>query len=467
MGTINLEAQDLSLAPDEERYSVHINCGGPEATIGNTVYGADDEPGGAAKYVSKREDWQTSTTGHIWDVDSSSYNYKAENMFILRMDNSVLYTNARFTPLSLTYHVRCLVNGNYTIKLHFAEIVMRDNRSYYSLGRRIFDVYIQDIVVLKDFYIVKAAGGVDKVYIHNYTAPVTNGALEIRLHWAGKGTTRSPTKGTYGPLISAIDVESDFKPPTKGRRKRFIVAGAVGVLSDGTPIAVKQLSAKSKQGNREFVNEIGMISALEHPNLVTLGYMAPEYALYGYLTYKADVYSFGVVALEIVSGMNNVKFRRDENFVCLLDWVLYLQKDGDIMEIVDPRLGSEFNKKEVIEHGMVLHLHQPRICIVIINNDPNMYGLLKIQDIQSLSTVCGPANLVNSMMDLQHGALMLLGPTMNAKVAFELSERIPHLGLRMKEHCHRAMVYATKIKKLGLNVIYPGLEDHRIARKNH
>lgn len=74
--------------------------------------------------------------------------------------------------------------------------------------------------------------------------------------------------------------------------------------------------------------------------------------------------------------------------------------------------------------------------------------------------VCGPASLVNSMMDLHQGALMLLGPTMNAKVAFELSERIPHLGLRMKEHCHRAMVYATRMKKLGLKVIYPGLEDH-------
>lgn len=43
-----------------------------------------------------------------------------------------------------------------------------------------------------------------------------------------------------------------------------------GTLSDGTVIAVKQLSAKSKQGNREFVTEIGMISALEHPNLVRL-----------------------------------------------------------------------------------------------------------------------------------------------------------------------------------------------------
>ena len=35
-------------------------------------------------------------------------------------------------------------------------------------------------------------------------------------------------------------------------------------------IAVKQLSSKSKQGNREFINEIGMISALQHPNLVKL-----------------------------------------------------------------------------------------------------------------------------------------------------------------------------------------------------
>lgn len=43
-----------------------------------------------------------------------------------------------------------------------------------------------------------------------------------------------------------------------------------GLLLDGTLIAVKQLSSKSKQGNREFVNEIGMISALQHAHLVKL-----------------------------------------------------------------------------------------------------------------------------------------------------------------------------------------------------
>ena len=43
-----------------------------------------------------------------------------------------------------------------------------------------------------------------------------------------------------------------------------------GILSDGTVIAVKQLSSKSRQGSREFVNEIGMISGLQHPNIVRL-----------------------------------------------------------------------------------------------------------------------------------------------------------------------------------------------------
>ncbi|XP_044470733.1 methionine gamma-lyase-like [Mangifera indica] len=74
--------------------------------------------------------------------------------------------------------------------------------------------------------------------------------------------------------------------------------------------------------------------------------------------------------------------------------------------------------------------------------------------------LCGRASLVNSMMDLQQGALILLGPTMNAKVAFDLAERIPHLGLRMKEQCHRAMTFAARMERLGMKVVYPGLEEH-------
>lgn len=43
-----------------------------------------------------------------------------------------------------------------------------------------------------------------------------------------------------------------------------------GRLNDGTLVAVKQLSPKSRQGNREFLNEVGIISHVQHPNLVRL-----------------------------------------------------------------------------------------------------------------------------------------------------------------------------------------------------
>jgi hypothetical protein len=59
------------------------------------------------------------------------------------MHDYELYMNARLSPISLTYYLRCLANGKYTVRLHFAEMVIRGNSSFYSLGRRIFDVYIQ------------------------------------------------------------------------------------------------------------------------------------------------------------------------------------------------------------------------------------------------------------------------------------------------------------------------------------
>lgn len=79
----------------------------------------------------------------------------------------------------------------------------------------------------------------------------------------------------------------------------------------------------------------------------TIGYMAPEYALWGYLTYKADVYSFGVVALEIISGKNNNNYMPSSNYICLLDWACHLQQGENFTDLVDPKLGSDFNKEEV------------------------------------------------------------------------------------------------------------------------
>jgi methionine-gamma-lyase len=55
---------------------------------------------------------------------------------------------------------------------------------------------------------------------------------------------------------------------------------------------------------------------------------------------------------------------------------------------------------------------------------------------------------------------MLLGPTMDPQVAYNLNLRIPHLPLRMAEHGQRAQVFAERLQGLDLAVNYPGLPDH-------
>ncbi|XP_051152023.1 probable leucine-rich repeat receptor-like serine/threonine-protein kinase At3g14840 [Andrographis paniculata] len=512
--------------------SVYINCGGGQVAVDkDTTYVDDMESGRASQFYQGKPNWGFSSTGHFMDNDDTT------DTFIMRTKDSVsgqnpqLYKDARQSPLSLTYYSYCLINGNYTVSLYFAEIVFTNDSTFSSLGRRIFDVYIQGKLVLKDFNIANEAGGVRKGIVRNFTAIVDDNTLDIRFYWAGKGTTALPSRGVYGPLISAISVKSDFPPPPeigsssgggggisagavvgivaavifgiflvlailwwmgclrrkdtllrdlkglglpmgplslrqiKAATNNFDPANKIGEggfgpvykghLSDSTIIAVKQLSSKSKQGNREFLNEIGMISALQHPHLVklygcciegnqlllvyeymennslaralfgpeehqlhldwptrqkivigiarglaylheesrlkivhrdikttnvlldknlvpkisdfglakldeednthistrvagTYGYMAPEYAMRGHLSDKADVYSFGVVLLEIVSGRSNASIKQKEASFYLLDWANSLKAKGELLELVDPRLGSNYNRKEAM-----------------------------------------------------------------------------------------------------------------------
>jgi methionine-gamma-lyase len=74
--------------------------------------------------------------------------------------------------------------------------------------------------------------------------------------------------------------------------------------------------------------------------------------------------------------------------------------------------------------------------------------------------ICADKEFILQLMDLHTGALMLLGPTMDPQVAFNLNLRIAHLPLRMAEHGRRAQLFAERLKDLGLAVNYPGLPEH-------
>lgn len=71
---------------------------------------------------------------------------------------------------------------------------------------------------------------------------------------------------SYNELKAATD---DFSQGNRIGRGGF---GSVykGVLQDGVRVAVKTLAAESRQGVREFLTEIHIISNVKHPNLVEL-----------------------------------------------------------------------------------------------------------------------------------------------------------------------------------------------------
>ena len=77
------------------------------------------------------------------DDGQTTDKYILENSSKLSVANPELYMNARLSPLSLTYYAFCLGTGTYKINLHFAEIKFTNDATYSSLGRRVFDIYIQ------------------------------------------------------------------------------------------------------------------------------------------------------------------------------------------------------------------------------------------------------------------------------------------------------------------------------------
>ncbi|KAL3851421.1 hypothetical protein ACJIZ3_013303 [Penstemon smallii] len=506
------------------RCSLNVNCGGNDLTVkenNREVKYEGDSGGDSPRYLSTINHWGFTSTGDF--LDEPNYQNSRSIKIPPTANLTDLYSSARLSPLSLTYYQYCLENGSYNVSLQFAEILFTNDSTYNSLGRRMFDIYIQEKLVWKDFNIEDEARGARRPVVRYTNVTVTDGTLEIRFYWAGKGTTRIPNRGDYGSLVSAISVNPNFKVCSYGNSKNvvayiiasvlafFVILSVLGILwwkvilkrrkrlgkdfeglelqtiaftlkqiraatnnfdtinkigeggfgpvykgqlPDGTVIAVKQLSSRSRQGNREFLNEIGMISCLQHPNLVklygcciegdqllvvyeymennslahvlfdtkesqlmldwptrfrisigiakglaflheesrlkivhrdikatnvlldkdlnpkisdfglarlnedekthistkvagTIGYMAPEYALWGYLTDKVDVYSFGVVILEIVSGKSNNNYMPSHNFICLLDWACHLQETKNIDELVDQRLGFQVNREEI------------------------------------------------------------------------------------------------------------------------
>ncbi|XP_010423838.1 PREDICTED: receptor-like cytosolic serine/threonine-protein kinase RBK2 [Camelina sativa] len=76
----------------------------------------------------------------------------------------------------------------------------------------------------------------------------------------------------------------------------------------------------------------------------TFGYFAPEYFMHGIVDEKTDVFAFGVLLLELITGHPAL----DESQQSLVLWAKPLLDKKAIRELVDPSLGDEYNREELI-----------------------------------------------------------------------------------------------------------------------
>lgn len=140
----------------------------------------------------------------------------------------------------------------------------------------------------------------------------------------------------------------------------------------------------------------------------TLGYLAPEYAMWGKASESCDVYSFGILLLELISGKKPIEKVGHGLKRSIVEWAAPLVSHGELEELVDPRLSTNYNKEELTR--------LVQIATMCAQNDPekrptmlHVVDLLKgkIRD-ESDSTVATGHSEINLKLDLsEHKSNML------------------------------------------------------------
>ena len=74
--------------------------------------------------------------------------------------------------------------------------------------------------------------------------------------------------------------------------------------------------------------------------------------------------------------------------------------------------------------------------------------------------VCGTQEFINDLRNVNDGACMLLGSTMDSLRAASILKNLRTLHIRMKQHSKNALFLAEQFQKDGLKTVYPGLQSH-------
>jgi len=160
-------------------------------------------------------------------------------------------------------------------------------------------------------------------------------------------------------------------------------------------------------------------------------------------------------------------FESIENAINENTKIIYCESvSNPLLEVADLRKLSEICKKHNLKLIVDNTFSPLTISPTLLGADIVIHSLTKFIN-GSSDTVggvyCGSQEFINDTKNVNNGACMLLGPTMDSFRSASILKNLRTLHIRMKQHSHNALFLAEKFEENGLKVSYPGLKSH----KNH
>ncbi|TXG39610.1 aminotransferase class I/II-fold pyridoxal phosphate-dependent enzyme [Seonamhaeicola maritimus] len=144
--------------------------------------------------------------------------------------------------------------------------------------------------------------------------------------------------------------------------------------------------------------------------------------------------------------------------------IIYCESvSNPLLEIADIKGLSDIAKRHNLKLVVDNTFSPLSISPTVLGADVVIHSLTKFINGSSDTVggvVCGTQEFINELRNVNDGASMLLGVTMDSLRAASVLKNLRTLHIRMQQHSKNALYLAEKFEADGLKTVYPGLESH-------
>ncbi len=144
--------------------------------------------------------------------------------------------------------------------------------------------------------------------------------------------------------------------------------------------------------------------------------------------------------------------------------VLYCESvSNPLLEVADIKGLAEIAKRHNLKLVVDNTFSPLSISPVKLGADVVIHSLTKFINGSSDTVggvICGTQEFIDDLRNVNDGASMLLGSTMDSLRSASVLKNLRTLHIRMQQHSHNATYLAERFEQDGLKTVYPGLASH-------